>query len=391
MPSPTLVPSASASRDLDLVESAWQDVLDFLPTNLDQLAKEEFGFKRRGDIRSAADVLRICMAYAVLDFSLRSASAWMATHGLGEISDVAVLGRLRRSWKFQARVLTEMMATRLRFASTANFPYRVRIIDGTCVSGPGADGAEWRIHATYDAERGVVDHIEVTDDKGGEHLERAAVQPGDLVVGDRGYAHASRIAAVRQAEGHVLVRIGHNAVPLVDGDGTAFDPLAFARRKRPRGGRPRRIESASVFLRDDGERAYPMRLVLVRKSNESTRLTRKKIAAEASRKGKVAQQRTVDAAAFIFLLTSVPAHDADDVTIAELYRVRWQVELNFKRWKSIFDLDRLRATDPDLARAYIYAKLIAACIADTIARHARAFSPWGVPLAPAHLAADRVG
>jgi hypothetical protein len=26
----------------------------------------------------------------------------------------------------------------------------------------------------------------------------------------------------------------------------------------------------------------------------------------------------------------------------------------------------------------------------TIARHARAFSPWGVPLAPAHLAADRV-
>lgn len=390
MPTPTRAPAASASGDLDLVESAWQDVLDFLPTNLDQLAKEEFGFKRRGGIRSAADVLRLCMAYGVLDFSLRSASAWMVTHGLGDISDVAVLGRLRRSWPFQARVLTELLATRLHLTPTPGVPYRVRIIDGSCVSGPGADGAEWRIHATYDVARGVVDHIEVTDDKGGEHLERAAIRPGDLIVGDRGYAHASRIAAVRHAGGHVLVRIGHNAVPLVDASGAAFDPLAFARRKRPRAGRPPRVESASVFLRDDAERACPLRLVLVRKSNESTRRTRKKIAAEASRKGKVAQQRTVDAAAFIFVLTSVPAQAADDVTVAELYRVRWQVELNFKRWKSIFDLDRLRATDPDLARAYLYAKLIAACIADTIARHARAFSPWGVPLTSPRLAPDRV-
>ena len=72
--------------------------------------------------------------------------------------------------------------------------------------------------------------------------------------------------------------------------------------------------------------------------------------------------------------------------LAELYRVRGQVELNFKRWKSIFDLDRLRADDPDLARAYIYAKLIAACLSDTLARSARAFSPRGLPTSPLALA-----
>ena len=142
-----------------------------------------------------------------------------------------------------------------------------------------------------------------------------------------------------------------------------------------------------MFLRDDVDRAYPFRLVVVRKSEEATRRDRVKIQKEATRKGKAPTRRTLDAAAFAFLITSIPAAHADAATVAELYRVRWQVELNFKRWKSIFDLDRLRAYDPDLARAYIYAKLIAACLADTLARSARAFSPWGVPTSPLTLAA----
>lgn len=70
-------------------------MLEWLPRNLDEMVKEEFGFRRRGKIRSAADIVRIAMAYSVLDFSLRSSATWMVTHGLGDISDVAVLGRLR--------------------------------------------------------------------------------------------------------------------------------------------------------------------------------------------------------------------------------------------------------------------------------------------------------
>ncbi len=70
---------------------------------------------------------------------------------------------------------------------------------------------------------------------------------------------------------------------------------------------------------------------------------------------------------------------------------RTHIELNFKRWKSIFDLDRRRADDPDLARAYIYGKLIAAALSDTITRGARAFSPWGVPTVARRLAPCSLG
>lgn len=374
----------------DLIDAGWNDVLAWLPGDLDDLARRTFGFRRRGQIRSAADLLRIAMAYAVLDFSLRSSATWMTTHGLGDISDVAVLGRLRRSEGFLGAVLARLLSSRLALSPTPSLPYRVRLLDATCLSAPGSEGADWRVHASYDVARATIDHVDLTDNHGGENLSRADAQPGDVVIGDRGYGHATRMIELREGGAHFVVRIGHGTVPLCDRDGNALDPLAFARRRRARAGRPPRVESTAVFLRDDRARAWPLRLVVVRKSAEATRKDRAKIEKEATRKSKRPTQRTLDAAAFALLLTSLPATDADDVTVAELYRVRWQVELTFKRWKSIFDLDRLRADDPGLARAYVYAKLIAACLADTLARTARAFSPWGVPLSALDMASHRL-
>jgi hypothetical protein len=231
-----------------------------------------------------------------------------------------------------------------------------------------------------------VDAVELTDGRGGEHLGRFAPAPGDLILGDRGYAHQERLWDTVQAGADFLVRIGHSAVPLVDADGNPVDPLRFATRRRPHAGRPPRAEGCVVYLRRDTTRSCALRLVVVRKSAEATSAARQRIDREARRKGKQPTPRTLHAARYIFLLTSVPADQADDATIAELYRVRWQVELTFKRWKSLLDLDNLRADDPDLARAYIYSKLIAAVLADAMARRWRAFSPYGVPVGDRALA-----
>ena len=219
----------------------------------------------------------------------------MVTHGLGDISDVAVLGRLRRSQGFLARVLAAVLSMRLRFEPNPSFPYRVRLIDATCISAPGAKGAEWRVHASYDASRGVIDPIELTDDKGGENLSRAGARPGDLILGDRGYAHASRLIELREAGAHFLVRIGHSAVPVTDANGNVFDPLLYARRQRKKSESQPTAEAVDVFVRDDKARAHPFRLVIVRKSDEATRKDRAKIEKEAKKKGKVPTQRTRDA------------------------------------------------------------------------------------------------
>lgn len=369
-----------------LSSAAWNDLADWFPRDLETLAASSGGFQRRREIKTPLDFLRVALVYGVLDLSLRSVAAWCAEHRVGELSDVAILGRLRRGWPFLAEVFRSMLSRQVVARPVSILARRVRLVDATTLSAPGSTGADWRLHASYDLAAGVIDAVEVTDGRGGEHLGRFHVEKGDLLVADRGYAHQDRIWETVEAGADILVRIGHSAVPMTNANGEVLDPLKFATRRRARAGRPPRVESTEVFLRRDPKRAMPLRLIVVRKSVQATARQQERIIREAKRKGKTPTNRTLEAARFMFLLTSIPACEVDDATMAGLYRLRWQIELAFKRWKSLLGMDNLRAGDPDLARAYIYAKLIAAVLADTIARQWRAFSPYGLPIGDRELA-----
>ena len=63
--------------------------------------------------------------------------------------------------------------------------------------------------------------------------------------------------------------------------------------------------------------------------------------------------------------------------IRDSYRFRWQVELVFKRMKSLLDLDGLPAKDENLASTFIYSKVLAALLLDDFTQAFVSFSPWG--------------
>jgi Transposase DDE domain len=75
------------------------------------------------------------------------------------------------------------------------------------------------------------------------------------------------------------------------------------------------------------------------------------------------QPITMQSAGFLMVLTSLPSTvTAADVLTA--YRLRWQIELAFKRLKSQLGLDRLPAKSRDLARSWLLAHLILALLID---------------------------
>ena len=304
----------------------------------------------------------------------------MAGAGIGQMSDVAVLKRLRSAPPLLEALLIEMLNRRISEPVNRDLPLKVRLIDATTVSEPGSTGTDWRLHTTYDPVKGRIDHVELTAVHGGEPFERANIMPGELIIGARGYAHSERILAIQKAGSHVLVRIGHSAIRMWNAEGGLVDPLAFALRLRSGPGRPVRVESRPGLIKGTKGDSCQARLIVVRKSREAADRERRKARTEAQRKGNVPSERTLKAAAFTFLLTTVEKVQAANEDMAERYRVRWQIELAFKRLQSLLGLDALRAKDPLLARAYLLAEMIAAVLIETIAAKCRAISPWGVPL-----------
>ena len=61
---------------------------------------------------------------------------------------------------------------------------------------------------------------------------------------------------------------------------------------------------------------------------------------------------------------------------------RWQIELAFKRLKSLLQLGHLPKRDIESARAGMQIKLLLALLTEHFAWEARFFSPWGYRLEP---------
>ena len=163
-----------------------------------------------------------------------------------------------------------------------------------------------------------------------------------------------------------IVRTGWNSLRLLQVDGTPFDLFAtLAVQTEQEGEVQVRVHEGTSG--SSSSQPLVLRLVIRRKDQEHVEAEQKRLRQNASKHGKKIDPRTLEAAKYIMLLTSLPVETFPTADILALYRFRWQIELAFKKFKSLAGLDQLPAKEPRLARAWIYARLIVAIIAERIA------------------------
>jgi transposase len=75
---------------------------------------------------------------------------------------------------------------------------------------------------------------------------------------------------------------------------------------------------------------------------------------------------------YVIIVTSIS--DAAPELILDLYRQRWQIELAFKRLKSLFKYHEIPVHVEASARAWFYGKLLPAALCETWVNEGR-FSP----------------
>lgn len=355
----------------ELVSRDWDLVMQLLPSDWSESARQCGALRRGRKVASAETLLRLILLHVAGGLSLRQTVVRAEALGWASLSDVALLKRLRTSANWLEYLCSELWGGMNWPAGLTANRYRWRLVDATTVQEPGAVGINWRVHYSVRLPTLHCDYVAVTSVRGGETLCRVPVGAGEVILADRGYSHRAGVAWVLAQGGEVIVRHQGANFPLTNRAGRPFDLLSALRSL------PQHQPGRWAVGFEWEKRTWAVWLHAVRKSTEAAERAKEELCRE---RGESVQPETLELAEYVFVLSSLSPEVLSALQVLGLYRGRWQIELVFKRLKSLLGIGELAKYDEDSARAWMQAKLLTALLIERLTEEARFFSPWGFPL-----------
>lgn len=359
-----------------MVNEDWDVLTGFFPNEWRQLAVRTNALKGLRKDKDPENLLRTLMIHLACGCSLRETVVRSRLAGIADLSDVALLKRLRKCTDWLCALCQAMFAERgIDFANNDGF--QVRLFDATNVKEPGKTGSLWRIHYSLRLPSMLCDSFEITETSGagcGESFCQFSVNAGDYIIADRGYSSARGIEYVASEGAYALVRLNPQAVRMESLSGRAFNLL-----KKLKSGMSKadNIKSWEAYVCDsDGHRMLG-RICAILKTGEAIKIAHKKLRKRASRKGQTLKPETLEYAKYVIVFTTFPEGEFSAGDVLEWYRIRWQVELVFKRFKQIAQMGHLPKHDDESAKAWLYGKLFVALLTEGLIDCASSISPWG--------------
>lgn len=342
----------------------WKMLLSYLPSDYERLAVEHRLLNTQWPnvkVTSAQELLRFILLHVGADMPLRQTVVTVAHGGGSKVSQVWLHEKMRRARPYLAALVARLISDAAASARPELWAgYEMVCLDGSTVSAPGSEGSDARIHAVLRLHDLAVQNVLVTGTVDGETLRRFGWTAEQLVIVDRGYSNAPGIAWVVDQGAAVLVRVNRGALPLFDRE-QQVDVLEWCRSLPGH----RAIERSVHVVHAAGRNARRVegRLVGFRLPEREAQDARDRVRRE---EGPSVTEEQLEAAAYVVLFTTAPANRLTAARAVEAYRLRWQVELQFKRWKSICHFDRLPNYRDDTIQSWLTAKVLLGLLLDKI-------------------------
>lgn len=356
----------------------WEVVKSLFPKNWRWLAKRTKVLKGLRKDKDPEKLLRSLMLHFGCGYSLRETSVRIRQSGIADLSDVALLKRLKKSKDWLHLLCLSLLRESGAIKKNKNC-LEFRLVDSTIIKEQGATGSLWRIHYSVNIPSLKCDFFKLTPAKGsgnGDALSQYPVNKGDYIIADRGFCQSRGITYVALKKAYVCIRVNPAGIKLKNIDGSKFQLLSKLK-TIPKTGM---IGEWEVSISEDNTTNVVGRICALRKSEEAIRKAQKKLNLKANKNGTKLKPETLEFAKYIILFTTFPDDKFSAETVLEGYRFRWQIELIFKRFKQIAQLGHLPKQDKESVEAWLYGKLFVALITQKIIEYADSFSPWGYDL-----------
>jgi hypothetical protein len=359
-------------------EEDWELLTSLFPVDWRQTALSTHALKGLRQDKNEENLLRTLLLHVGCGYSLRETVTRAREAKLADLSDVALLKRLRKSEDWLQSLCQGLFAERALAAPPDGKSFR--LLDATLVKEPGKTGSLWRVHYSLQWPALRCDHFKLTASEGvgtSESLVQFPLQPGEYVLADRGYSNATGIHYAMTCGSFLTVRLNPQGVRILESSGRVLNLPKKLEGLDAVG----EIRSWPVLIPGDkGQKPVLGKIHAVRKSHHATEKAQKKLLRKASKNGSELKAETLIYAKYVIVFSTFPEERFSAMEVLEAYRIRWQLELVFKRFKQLAHLGHLPKYDEQSARAWLYGKLFVALLAEKLIAHAESFFPWGYSL-----------
>lgn len=213
-------------------------------------------------------------------------------------------------------------------------PYHGIAVDASDMIQKGAVKKTWHLHYGIDLFSLTCNQFKLTEQFTGESLKNFDMKEKDLIIADRAYGTIRSIEHCLKSGGDFIIRIKNKPFNLYNKQGEKIllsDWLKTVGKK---------AMELTVYIKDSHKNFISLRICAGKKTKEEIKIEEKRLQRLESKKQITYSENTKFTHQFMFLITSLPASVSAEKVLS-FYRLRWQVELVFKRYKSLLGLGNI--------------------------------------------------
>lgn len=181
------------------------------------------------------------------------------------------------------------------------------------------------------------------------------IKPGDLVLRDLGYTSVNAFQGINAKKAFYISRMSYKTYNtyLPDQPDSAIDIIDYVNKHFEH----QNVIDLDILLQSDIK--MPTRIVIYRFPPEVVERNIRKYKQKATRLGTKLKYDMVKRLSFGLYITNIDRNILEAGMIDNVYRLRWQIELVFKNWKSLFHINALKGQNENRIRCLLYGRLIA--------------------------------
>lgn len=371
------------STPMEIIVPEIEEIVNFYTPELVEEIARETGFVQRESKLGGVEFLGVMTQglYARADASLNQMAAMIKD--INPEAEISAPGLHQRINESGVAFLEKMLSKALELSACGlideSVPEllesfeKVHILDSTHITlpeelssiwkGSGGDASEsgMKLQLMLDHKSGKYESIvtmdSITPDR--SYIDEAVkrIKAGELLIYDLGYSKQEAMMDISERGGYFLSRLDHRLglyKQAEDGSLEKFDLVKELRKALASGIGFCQFE---VWL-SKGGRQLKIRLIAEKMPDDVANERRRKARKTAKKKGREPTKKHMFLLGWGLYITNVEEEQLEARAVSLLYRLRWQIELVFKSWKSYHGLTEVRGQRPERIECFMYGRLI---------------------------------